>query len=171
MAVQKHTLYSAPGSAAIPGSADISEEFIESIRRNEVRISQRYIATCARSHPGERGNEESLLIGKITELLNKEFGEMPLGVSIIRKDMARYFEIRVRYGIEGNHYICENIGRDRFLEVRDDYGLQMVAKVTAENLIRHIRTDIMDTMFGSEIKEKIPNGTSQEEKAFRKILI
>lgn len=163
MASQKHKLgfsldrytsrFSAPGSADTPTIySDVSSPII-------------------RTYFEGRGNEESLLAGKITELLHKEFGDMPLRVFITPHDMDPDYEIRVRYGIEGSHYICENIDCGRVMEIREGYGWQMVAEVTADKLIHYIRRDVMDTMFGSEEEKTVGKVPAKSEKAFRKILI
>lgn len=150
MTVQRHKLFSAPGSAEIPFSMSYTTE----------------------SYSIERGNGGSLLIDKISELLHKEFGEMPLSLSITPRDIDRYYELRVRYGVDESHYICTNINRQSFIDAQDDCWLQIIAEVTADKLIWYIREDIMDTMFGFEIKDKTPEKVSaQGEKAFRKILI
>lgn len=163
MAVQKHKLgftldkytlqFPAPGSADTPTICGVEDSVTTGI------------------YFRERRNEESLLVDKITELLHKEFGDMPLRVLITPQDMGRYFEIKVRYGIDGSHYICENIDCGRFMEIREGYGWQMVAEVTAAKLIRYIREDIMDTMFGSEEEKTVEKVSAKREKAFRKILI
>lgn len=162
-----HDLSTVPGSGditgeyTVPESADVSGGFLEAIRHND------YVESRFR---GESGGP--LLIDKITELLHKEFGQMPLRVSIAPMDMDRCYKIEVRYGREGKHYIGINITRQTLRENIDNYGLKMVARVTAGQLIRHIGRNVRDTMFGFEIKETTPQKKKvKEEPAFRKILI
>lgn len=159
MATRDYRFFAAPGSADIVGTSNIGAWDVSSVTSMQDMFR------------GVRGNEE-LLINKITELLHKEFGEMSLSVSIAPQNMELYYEVRVSYGINGSRHICVQISRDNFKTTLDNYGLRSAAEVTADELIRHIRKDITDTMFGSEIKRKAPkNEAIKKEKAFRKILI
>lgn len=163
MAVQNPKFFSAPRSASIP------EEFIDSIGRNEVGFGQRY--AIAGSPPYFR-EKEGLLTDKITELLRKEFGQMLLSVYVNAPDIGCWhYDIRVRYGAGQPSEAGVRVPIHRFEEIRGDYGLQMVAEVTADEIIHYIRKDIRDTMFGIS-EEKVPkNEKVKKEETFRKILI
>lgn len=113
-----------------------------------------------------------LLVAKITRLLHKRFGQMPIDVSIgLMERREFYYEVIVRYGIDNSHYICTNVGQSVFIEIYENGGIQILAEILAERLINVIKTNIRDTMFGTTEVKVFKNEENKMEETFRKILI
>lgn len=154
-----------------PGSCDITGEY--TIGSGEhVRHTNMAYATL-RTEPRVRGGENgTLLMGKLTEILQKEFGHMSIKVSVTLRYWQACYEINVRYGVYQPRYVVMDFPVHRYEEVSGNFGFPLLIEGLAEELIWHIRKDVRDTMFG-KVREETPNEKVpvKKEKAFRKILI
>lgn len=134
-------------------------------------ITPTYFSFATETNPSSIVPRTPIVVAKITQLLHKRFGQMPMSISIgLLGSRKLYYEVVASYGINNSHYVCMNISQSAFIEIYENGGIQVLGEILAAQLGDYILKDIKNTMLRNP--EKVSrNEEIKQEKVYRKILI